>query len=198
MLNRFNLIIVEDDEGVISTYKRTIEVFNKKQNLLDEKIKYEFSVDIAKNKSEAISKISNGKNVYDGAIIDLDLEGRGGEDSSGLDVIKYIKENERYPVFIISGTTHQLSEDEDITSNDLYKVFTRGDEFDFIEEFIKIHSTGITDILNRTGTIEEFINTIYWKHLSTSLSPWIEDKIRSEEDKKQSLIRYCIMHLQEY
>lgn len=198
MLNKFKLLIVEDDTGVVQTYERRIQLFNQKQDLLTEEIKYEFSTDIAKNKSEAIEKISNLENSYDGAIIDLDLEGRGGEDSSGLDVIQYIKNNERFPVFIISGTTHQLSDDEDITQNDLYRIFVRGEDFDFIQEFVNIHSTGITDILNRTGKIEEFINTIYWKHLSTSLLPWIEDSIRTEEDKKQSLIRYCIMHLQEY
>lgn len=198
MLNKFKLIIVEDDDGVIKTYQRTIGLFNQRQEYSSERIKYEFSVDIAKSKTEAIEKISNNKNIYDGAIIDLDLEGRGGEDSSGLEVIQYIKNNERFPVFIISGTTHQLSSDEDITQNDLYKIFVRGEDFDFIKEFIRIHSTGITDILNRTGIIEEFINTIYWKHLSTSLLPWIEDDVRNEEDKKQSLIRYCIMHLQEY
>ena len=198
MINKFKLLIVEDDTGVVQTYERRIQLFNQKQNLLTEEIKYEFSTDIAKNKSEAIEKISNLENSYDGAIIDLDLEGRGGEDSSGLDVIQYIKNNERFPVFIISGTTHQLSDDEDITENDLYRIFVRGEDFDFIQEFINIHSTGITDILNRTGKIEEFINTIYWKHLSTSLLPWIEDNVREDKDKKQSLIRYCIMHLQEY
>ena len=197
MLNKFKLLIVEDDKDAIQIYERRVRLFNQQQELSSEEIKYEFSIDVAMNKSEAIEKISNIANSFDGAIIDLDLEGRGGEDSSGLEVIKYIKDNERFPVFIHSGTTHQLNEEEDITQNDLYKIFIRGEgEFNFIEEFLKIHSTGITDILNRTGKIEEFINTIYWKHLSTSLLPWIEDSVRTEEDKKQSLIRYCIMHLQ--
>lgn len=198
MLNKFKLLIVEDDKSVIKTYERTISLFNQRQKLLQEEKQYEFLIDAAENKSEALEKINNKENKYNGAIIDLDLEGRGGEDSSGLDVIRHIKKHERFPVFIISGTTHQLSDEDDITQNDLYKIFVRGDSFDFIKEFINIYSTGITDILNRTGKIEEFINTIYWEHLSTSLKPWIEDNIRSEEDKKQSLIRYCIMHLQEY
>lgn len=199
MLNKFKLLIVEDDKDAIQIYERQVRLFNQKQELSSEEIKYEFSTDVAMNKDEAIGKISDIGNSFDGAIIDLDLEGRGGEDSSGLEVIKYIKDNERFPVFINSGTTHQLNEEEDITQNDLYKIFIRGeDEFNFIDEFLKIHSTGITDILNRTGKIEEFINTIYWKHLSTSLLPWIEDSVRTDEDKKQSLIRYCIMHLQEY
>ena len=199
MLNKFKLLIVEDDVSVVQTYERSVRLFNHQQNISTEEIKYEFSIDVAINKSEAIDKINNIENSFDGAIIDLDLEGRGGEDSSGLEVIKHIKDNERFPVFINSGTTHQLSDEDDIAQNDLYKIFIRGeDEFNFIEEFLKIHSTGITDILNRTGKIEEFINTIYWKHLSTSLLPWIEDSVRTEEDKKQSLIRYCIMHLQEY
>jgi len=191
MLNKLRILIVEDSIDVVKSYERTINIFNKKQD------KYEFSSDVAKNKSEAIDKLNITENSFDGAIIDLDLENQGGEDASGLDVIKLIKRTERFPVFIISGTTHQLIDDDDI-ENDLYRIFIKGETFDFIEEFVNIHSTGITDILNRTGKIEEYINTIYWEHLSTSLSPWIKDNIRNEEDKKQSLIRYFIFHLQEY
>ncbi|MBP2279190.1 CheY-like chemotaxis protein [Psychrobacter sp. PL19] len=191
MSNKLRILIVEDNPDVVESYIRTIRIFNKKQD------KYEFFSDVAKNKAEAIDMLSITENSFDGAIIDLDLENQGGEDSSGLDVIKLIKRTERFPVFIISGTTHQLIDDDDI-ENDLYRIFVKGETFDFIEEFVNIHSTGITDILNRTGKIEEYINTIYWEHLSTSLSPWIEDNIRSEEDKKQSLIRYFIFHLQEY
>jgi len=191
MLNKLRILIVEDNLDVVESYERTIKIFNKKQD------KYEFFSDVAKNKAEAIDKLNITENSFDGAIIDIDLENQGGEDSSGLDVIRLIKRTERFPVFIISGTTHQLIDDDDI-ENDLYRIFIKGEAFDFIEEFVNIHSTGITDILNRTGKIEEYINTIYWEHLSTSLSPWIKDNIRNEEDKKQSLIRYFIFHLQEY
>lgn len=194
MLNKLRILIVEDNQDVVESYERTIRIFNKKQD------RYEFFSDVAKSKAEAIDKLNITENSFDGAIIDLDLENQGGEDASGLDVIKLIKRTERFPVFIISGTTHQLIDDDDgdDIENDLYKIFIKGETFDFIEEFVNIHSTGITDILNRTGKIEEYINTIYWEHLSTSLSPWVKDNIRNEEDKKQSLIRYFIFHLQEY
>lgn len=192
MIKTLEILVVEDSTSVIGTYQEMVDAYNRHDNL------YEVSIDSVTSLDAAIAKLNVLDKTYIGAVVDLDLAHTNGEDQSGKKVVEFIKNNLRLPVYVISSTTFNLTE-EDFVQNDLYKVYDRDDdEYDFIEDFIKIHSTGITDILNRTGKIEEFINTIYWNHLSTSLSPWIEDEIRTEEDKKQSLIRYCIMHLQEY
>lgn len=191
MIKTLEILVVEDSNSVIETYQEMVKAHNRHNNTLNVKI------DVVDNLQDAFNTLDSLKKTYDGAVIDLDLNHSNGADQSGKQVIKFIKDNLRLPIFVISGTTNNLSGDE-LEENDLYKVVSRDDNFDFIEEFMKIHATGITDILNRTGKIEEFINTIYWKHLSTSLLPWIEDNVREDKDKKQSLIRYCIMHLQEY
>jgi len=191
MVKNLEILVVEDSESVIETYQEMIDSYNRHDDL------YNVSIDSVKALDKAIEKLNVLDKTYIGAVVDLDLANSNGEDQSGKKVIEFIKKNLRLPVYVISSTTCNLAEDE-FEQNDLYKVYDRDDDYEFIEDFIKIYSTGITDILNRTGIIEEFINTIYWEHLSTSLLPWIEDDIRTEEDKKQSLIRYCIMHLQEY
>lgn len=191
MVKNLEILVVEDSESVIETYRDMVDSHNRHDDL------YNISIDSVKALDEAIGKLNVLDKTYIGAVVDLDLANSNGEDQSGKKVIEFIKKNLRLPVYVISSTTFNLS-GEELEESDLYKVYDRDDDYEFIEDFIKIHSTGITDILNRTGKIEQFINTIYWDHLSSSLLPWIEDEIRSEEDKKQSLIRYCIMHLQEY
>lgn len=194
MTETLNILVVEDNKATIAIYERAIKTHNRTNP------DYLFEMETTDTKVDAIDKLTRIDKIFDGAIIDLDLnDTKGYDSSSGREVIRVIKEKLRFPVFVISGTIGDLTEDEKEES-DLYKVVDRNDSsFSFIDEFIKIHATGITDILNRTGKIEEYMNKIYWEHLSSSLKPWMEeDSRRSVEAKKQSLIRYVIFHLQEY
>lgn len=190
-MKALKLLIVEDDPNVIAIYTRDIDSFNKTNT--DIKIKKT----ILSDKDEAIEILRNSNNVFDGAVIDLDLKQSGGSDSSGNEVIKEVKDNLRFPVFVISGTSHNL----DATLSEetsFFKVRNRDDDFDFIEEIVAIYNTGITEILNRKGTIENYITDIFWNHLSDSLDLWTNDKKRSPEEKQKSLLRYTLLHLHEY
>ena len=187
MCKSLTILVVEDDENVTNSYQRKVQGHN-----FDPDKEFEFQIDIVSNKNHALEKLSH--NDYDGAIIDLDLTGNGGNDTSGIEVIKNIQENSRFPIFIISGTTHNLDDDRRI-QNDFYKVVSRDEDFDFIKEFSKIHSTGIVELLKRKGKIENYINEIFWKHLSGSMKPWIEDYETSNDKKQKSLLRYFIFHL---
>ena len=200
MTQTLNILVVEDNEDTIAIYERAIRTHNRANP------DYLFEMETTDTKVDAIDKLTRIDKIFDGAIIDLDLnDTKGYDSSSGREVIRVIKEKLRFPVFVISGTIGDLSEDEK-EENDLYRVVDRNDgSFSFIDEFIKIHATGITDILNRTGKIEEYMNKIYWEHLSTSLRPWMDLQPKEgvgvtnfNQEKKQSLIRYVMFHLQEY
>lgn len=192
MKKKFKLLIVEDDPLVISTYQSNISSYNKTNDQI------EITATINSDKDDAILLLRNSENSFDGAIIDLDLKQSGGSDSSGNDIVREIKENLRFPVFVISGTTHNLSKDL-AEETSFFKVKERDDsEFDYLGEFIKIFNTGITQILNRQGIIEKNINDIFWKHLSGSLELWINDIQKTPENKQKSLLRYVLSHLQEY
>lgn len=52
--------------------------------------------------------------------------------------------------------------------------------------------------MNRKGTVERYINDIFWNHLSNSLDLWTNDNERSPEEKQKSLLRYTLLHIQEY
>lgn len=192
MKKKIKLLIVDDDPFVISTYESNIKSYNKTNDRI------EIIATINSNKDEAISLLRNLENSFDGAIVDLDLKSSGGSDSSGNEIVREIKETLRFPVFVISGTSHNLSKDLSEETS-FFKVRERDDaEFDYLDEFIKIYDTGITQILNRKGIIEKNINDIFWKHLSGSLDLWINDTDKTPENKQKSLLRYVLTHLQEY
>jgi len=189
-MEKIELLIVEDDEKVINDiYIRNINSFN-----LDASVKINYT--ISKTKDEAIEILNNLHN-FDAAIVDLDLLGLHGNDKSGNEVIRIIKNNLRFPVFVISGTPHNLDIDLRNESS-LFKIKSRGEEGDYIDEIVSIYNTGITKILKRKGTIDEYLNTIFWNHLSNSMGIWIEDDSRSPEEKQKTLLRYTLLHIQEY
>lgn len=190
-MKELKLLIVEDDDNVIRGYMSNIESYNKTNH------KIKIIPLIENNKDEAINHLRNSDNNFDGAIIDLDLKKSGGDDSSGNEVIKEVKTNLRFPVFVISGTAHNIAEELN-EETAFFKVRNRDDNFDFVEEMVSIYNTGITNITNRKGTIEKYISEIFWKHLSNSMELWVQDESRTSEEKENSLIRYTLLHIQEY
>lgn len=101
-MKELKLLIVEDDSNVIATYTRDIDSYNKTNgNLIIRET-------ILSEKDQALDILRNSDNIFDGAVIDLDLKQSGGSDSSGNEIIKEVKENLRFPVFVISGTSHNL------------------------------------------------------------------------------------------
>jgi hypothetical protein len=190
-MKELKLLIVEDDTDVLNIYRRDIKSYNKTNQELN------IIETIISDKDQALAILKNSDNIFDGAVIDLDLKHSGGSDSSGNEVIKEVKKNLRFPVFVISGTSHNLEASlREETS--FFKVRDRDADFDFIEELVGIYNTGITEILNRKGIIENYITHIFWKHLSNSLDLWINDAERSDEEKQKSLLRYTLLHIQEY
>lgn len=195
-MKELKLLIVEDDPTAIIAYQRAIKAFNKERELL-----YNSDLKIVElpinNKDEAIKALRNSENNFDAAIVDLDLLGQGGQDSSGNDVIREIKSNLRFPVFVISGTPQHIDDDLKEQSS-LFRLLTRGEEGDYLNQIVKIFQTGITKILNKKGVIDNHISSIFWKHLSNSLNLWIDDENRNSEEKEKSLLRYTLLHMLEY
>ncbi|ANH61741.1 hypothetical protein [Dokdonia donghaensis] len=193
-MQEIKILIVEDDGGIYeNVYKRNIELFNKENK------EFQIGETWIQKKNEAISALKNPENIFDGAIVDLDLMGTGGTDASGNEIIKEIKENLRFPTFVITGTPHHLSDELNVP-NAIFNVYERDnvDVFETLNKFKLIKSTGILNLLNRNGKIEELIQNIFWKHISTSLDNWVLDGKRNPEEKEDSLLRYTILHMMEY
>ncbi|MFC7773538.1 hypothetical protein [Flavobacterium sp. GCM10027622] len=186
------LLIVEDDAELITAYNRDIQSFNLAS---DVKIIQQHVAD----KEAALNILKDKKVYFDAAIVDLKLDSNEKTDDnySGNDVIREIKSNLRFPVFVVTGTPQHISEDLKIESS-FFKIKTRGEEDNHLEQLVDIYKTGITKIINSKGHIEDFLNNIFWNHLSNSMENWIKDESRSPEEKQKSLLRYTLMHMQEY
>lgn len=192
-MEELRILIVEDDQTKRDDYSRYIKAYNLDNDHTS--IIEEFGYD----KNNAIEKLQNILNKYDGAIIDLDLVGSGGTDASGNEVISEIKRNQRFPIFVITGTPNNISPEHNV-ENAVFGVFER-DAIDLdviFNRFFSIKATGIINLLNRDGEIEKLIQDIFWDHISTSLDNWTQDTSRNSSEKEHSLLRYTILHMLEY
>lgn len=191
-MNKLNLLVVEDDKDFRDSYEKQIRLFN-----LDHK-DFEIEAKYAKDEEEAKSLLKSGQ--IDAAVIDLKLSNTD-VDYRGNGLVDIIKANLRFPVFIVTANPEKIEEEKQ-NQNDLFKIRIKGSEegnFTLIlQEFKKIHLTGITKILGKSGQIEGHLNTIFWNHLSNSMNLWIEDTTRTPEEKQKTLLRYTLLHVQEY
>lgn len=179
------LLIVENEPEQVQLYLDVIESYNKTSDVQIEPKPF-FNIEDAK---EALKN-----DYYDAAVIDLKLTENTSE-LQGMEIVNSIIDKLRFPVFIVSGSIGQI----DTPESALFKKRLRDGDFkDILKEILKIYNTGITKILNNKGTIEEYLNNIFWNHLSNSMENWIEDVSRSPEEKQKSLLRYTLMHMQEY
>lgn len=179
------LLIVENEKEQVQLYLDVIDSFNKNNS--------------TKITPFPMYSLEDGKNAlissdYDAAIIDLKLSSNSVE-LEGLEIVISILDNLRFPVFIVSGSIGQI----DIPENALFKKRLRDADFKIVlKELTDIYNTGIINILGKRGKINEYLNSIFWKHLSNSMDVWIYDSLRSPEEKQKSLLRYTLLHIQEY
>ncbi len=179
-----NLLIVEDDKATIELYIDNIDSFNKTSSI---QIIPEVKESLEEAKKSLISP------DYDAAIIDLKLSSNSLE-LEGLEIIDEIQNKLRFPIFIVSGSLGQVERDETAF---LKKRSRDGNFKKILEEIKSIYETGITNILGRKGTIENYLNSIFWNHMSNSMNLWIKDNSRSPKEKEHSLLRYTLLHMQE-
>lgn len=190
-MNSLTLLIVEDDKDALDQYVREIKAYN-----LDSEVKINH---VSKdNKEDAIEFLRDPENLIDAAIIDLKLSVNGVDDRySGNEVIHEVRENLRFPVFVVTSTPHEIDPNYR-DQNDLFQIVTRGQNDNLFEDIVKLHNTGITKILGRSGQIELYLKEIFWKHLSNSVKIWAQDSTRTSKQKEKSLLRYTLSHIQEH
>ncbi|MEN7547814.1 hypothetical protein AAG747_07835 [Rapidithrix thailandica] len=191
-MKELKLLIVEDDPEQKKSYERSINAYNLDSNV---KINPTFEAD----KESALKSLENVESSFDAAIVDLKLDenGKADQNYSGNEVLKKIKGNLRFPVFVITGTPQHIDDDLKEESS-LFKIRTRGEDDNYLEQLVNIYNTGVTNILGKKGEIEKYLNDIFWKHLSNSVDVWVNDTSRNPLQKEKSLLRYTLLHIQEY
>ena len=192
-MNELKLFIVEDDITLRESYTKQIKIFNLEQQ--DVLVIESFANDLDRAVEILLTNIA-----FDAAIIDLKL---GNEDISykGNQVVDLIRNNLRFPTFVLTANPEMI-EKEKGNENDLFKVKVKGTQgavfLTILEELKKIHLTGITKILGKSGQIESYLNKIFWNHLTSSIDIWALDNTRTPKQKEKSLLRYTLSHIQEH
>jgi len=181
------LLIVEDNEEQIKLYKDTIDEFNARSNI-------KINIEIGNNLEEGLKQIRT--NDFDAAIIDLRL---GSEDMTGKgkQIIKEIKSNLRFPVFILTAYPGDL--DEDLKKeNVFYKIYeqTKKDTIEVLEEMTDVYKTGITKIMGRRGIIEETLQKVFWGNIVINMEYW-KKEVENKDKIEKVLSRHILAHLVE-
>jgi len=189
MSNKLQILIVEDSPSDIQSYQDTITTLNMElsPSLIIEAV-------YARSKEEGIGLIHEMKDVLDGAFIDLKLQsGTTIEVNEGNELIQEIYGKLRFPVIVLTNTPGAFN--SDFTKSIFLQVQTKTDiEYrDVIMSLVAIKKTGITRILGRKGLVEEMLDQIFWKNISTTLSLWL-----NVDNSEKALLRYTLTHLQEH
>ncbi|MGZ3754874.1 MAG: hypothetical protein ACXVAY_09935 [Mucilaginibacter sp.] len=180
-MNEARILIVENEEPQKISYLDTIDTFNKKSPI-------KIIAEVVDNLESALKAIT--EDVFDGAILDLRLNNNSTV-PDGNEVIKSIVDIKRFPVFIYSGFIGDL--DPSIPKSIFFQVYEKGMDFTKILEcFNDIFKTGVTRILGKRGILQEFLDKVFWTHLSNSLNYWVDEK------NERTLLRYTLTQIIEY
>ncbi|MBM7568076.1 response regulator [Paenibacillus sacheonensis] len=176
----YKYLLVEDNENDSTVCLDTVERMNH------ETTDYQISIDVAKNISNALAML---KESYDGAIIDIKLEGN----DNGNEVITQITEKYRLPVAIMTGTPDTVLGDESPI-----KIYKKGEATyeDIIKSLIEISNTGLFKVIGGKGIIENTMIEVFWRNLYPRIETWKELR-KSGSATEIILLRYAIAHIHE-
>ena len=175
-MKELKLLIVEDTEDLIFSYERDIKSFNLASEVKIIPL-------IVKEKDQAISILKDKVQYFDAAIVDLKLDKNGlpDEDYSGNEVLREIKGNLRFPVFIITGTPNQLAEDIR-QENSFFKLKPRGEEDNYLEQLVyfqQFKGSNAQAIDRDVKIPDTSVNTLYRQLM------WMRQRRQEEEREKE-------------
>ena len=179
-MNLFRLLIAEDDKQDLKNCRDAVKRYEHEKQRKVVLVEHE-------NIDDALSGLDNS---IDGAIIDLKLEGEGYE---GNRVIGRIKDmNLRIPVAILTGTPSAVEHEFTYIG-----IFTKGEieYIDLLEDFWKIHDTGLTRIMGGRGLIEKTLNKVFQNNLLPQRNEWTEHGIADSRRTERALLRHTLNHL---
>lgn len=173
----FNLLLVEDNEKEIQTFKDTLERYTVERER-------PMNVTIAKKLDETLNLLSND---FDGAIVDLKL-GRDGD--AGNKIIETLQSKFRVPIAVFTANPANVTVD--------VKVFPRASvEYDVPLDFLfDMYNTGLTKIFGGKGYIEKAMNKVFWYIVDTQLDTWKSYNAQRKETEK-ALLRFIVNHIVE-
>ena len=154
------LFVAEDESNQMRRYEKSVEKWN-------EGGKGAIEILTAEDKNQAMEILESED--CDAAILDLMFQDDSSEQVTGNDLLDIIKEQFRYPVYVVSGYPQALG--DQFENHPFITVIPRGSirNDDLLEEIFSRYSTGITKIMGKKGRLEEALNKVFWDHLARAI-----------------------------
>jgi len=181
-MDDFKLLLVEDGETELSTCAASITRYKDEKNR-------DIVLVECRSLKDALQQLDNS---FDGAIIDLKLEG---QDDGGNQVVnKMIESNLRIPIAILTGTPDNAPREFAHIG-----VFTKGEaDAEYVKLFDKfwdVHKTGLTRIMGGRGVIEKTLSEVFLKNLLPQKEKWVIYGKADSERTEKALLRHTLCHL---
>lgn len=170
------ILFLDDDKQFEETFQRYVKRKEKK---------FDIETVVARDLAKASECVDN---TYDAAIVDLKLK----DGERGEAFIKKIAEEYRIPVFVYSGQPNDLSDDVRKFVLGLYDRSSEKYEA-VLNDIIAIYKTGLTNITRERGTLEELVNTVFWKSIVPNLENW-KSYAANGNDTQPALFRSIMYH----
>jgi hypothetical protein len=189
MAETIKLLIVEDHEPDIQSYKDALRLVN--EDLSPEVV---IEAEFRKSKEEGLDAIQKMKDELHGAFLDMKLStGTPVEINEGNEVLDSIYGKLRFPVLVLTNTPNAI--EARFKKSIFLKVIAKTDIHytDAFKVLVEIYKTGILNILGKKGLIEKMLDEIFWENISITLPEWLNSS-RNEKP----LLRYTLTHIQEH
>jgi hypothetical protein len=177
---KLKILILEDDQGDLDGFIASAERY------CDEKSRIVEVVGV-KTIEKALTTLDN---TFDGAIIDMSIDNDADAGNSVINEI--IDLNIRIPYSILTGTpdnVHNVSEN--------IKIHKKGeaDHTEMLEDFWRVHVSGITKVMGGRGKIEELLTTVYHNNILPQREAWATYGESDPGRSEKALLRHTLNHL---
>lgn len=180
-MNPFKILLVEDDEDYQNRFENSVEVFKKQHNNLD------FKYDIKEN----VRDVANIEDIsYDGAIIDLHLDGN---DQGGNEIVQNLhNEFSKIPIIFVTSFADSVDHHPSVIN---IRRREDGSYHGDLTLFLQIRNSGLTHIIGRKGLIEDQLREVYLNNLLPQIETWNRYGEADSERTERALLRYTLNHL---
>ncbi|MED0680265.1 hypothetical protein P4S83_18325 [Aneurinibacillus thermoaerophilus] len=185
-----SVLVIEDEDTQIQTMQDAFDDFN------NESMEYTINADMKKNLNDSlVSLISND---YDVAIVDLNLDQTVVDEArlGGIQIIDIIVKKLRVPVIVRTGYPGKFDTSNPSFHSPFVKVYSKDAQVEeIIKNIIDWYSTGITTTLGTKGTLQNYLNILFWEQISHNINEW-NSHGSSHEEHEKPLMRYTLNVLQ--
>ena len=180
-MSQIKILLVEDAKDQQEIFKDIVDVFNADEKNIN--VTYE----IAENPEEASIKIDSS---YDGAIIDLWLEG---DEEGGNEIVHQLDDSfTRIPIIFVTAFADLVIDHPSVINTRRREDGTYRSDLLLLQE---IHNTGLTRIMGGRGVIEKNLSKVFLESLLPQINKWVSYGKTEPKRTEKALLRCALNHL---